>query len=588
MNVEKINNKSIYHFLWSVIHGYRLHYFVMIMAPILGSFYDFANQYSLKLIVDVFSTHDLPDYQLLLKPVIIFIGAQILIDLIWRIADIAEWRSEPYVRQKILAQTYDHVQKHSYLFFQNTPSGLITSKIKAILDGYDNFAANLQHDFMSLLANSITLTFVLLTVSWKVFLFIFIWALVFFSIMYPLSKKMAYYSSINANDRHSIFGLISDNISNIFSIFSFSSRNRELKNLVRVFGNTFIPSNIRIYKFSFKLKIIAAILYWLMLIGLLFFILHLRRTNYLSTGDLVFVMGITLKMGMDLWFLVSKMQEFMRTLGDFKSAFSILQIDKNNRDGEDEHLPNIKIKEGRIVFKDVHFSYADEKKLFHDLNLEIQDGEKVGIVGSSGAGKTSLVSLLLKYFQLNAGSISVDNQNISHFNIDSLREQISVIPQDILLFHRNILENIRYGQSHASNEAVFEASQLANLHEFVMTLPEQYQTMVGERGVKLSGGQRQRIAIARAILKNSPILILDEATSSLDTETEELIQNSLNALLKNQKTTVIAIAHRLSTLKNMDRIIVLNQGKIMEQGTHEQLILAKNSFYKKLWDMQQI
>ena len=233
------------------------------------------------------------------------------------------------------------------------------------------------------------------------------------------------------------------------------------------------------------------------------------------------------------------------------------------------------------------FSYTPERSLFSELSLQIKPGEKVGLVGLSGAGKSTLVSLLLKYFDVDKGRILIDAHDIQEYSEDTVRNQVSFIPQDILLFHRSILDNIRYGNQNASTEEVMTAARMANIHEFIMSLPEKYQSFVGERGVKLSGGQRQRIAIARAFLKNAPILVLDEATSSLDTETEQLIQTSLNTILENANITVLAIAHRLSTLKHMDRIIVLEQGKIVEEGTH-QVLISTESLYKKLWEMQKI
>ena len=208
------------------------------------------------------------------------------------------------------------------------------------------------------------------------------------------------------------------------------------------------------------------------------------------------------------------------------------------------------------------------------------------MVGHSGSGKSSMINLLLKYFKLRKGTIFIDGQNINNITQDSLRENIAIIPQDTLLFHRTLMENIRYGKPTATDEEVIEASKQAHLHEFITELPEKYHSCVGERGIKLSGGQRQRIAIARAILKDAPILILDEATSSLDSYTEKLIQDSINFLIKDKLKTVIAIAHRLSTLKGMDRIIVLDKGKIIEEGTHNELIQNNHSIYKKLWKLQ--
>ncbi len=583
--VSIMHYRSVYAFLWAVIRPFKWHYVVMLMAPILGAFYDFANNYALKLVVDAFSGCEVVTYQALLGPIALFVGAQILLDVLWRGADIAEWRAEPYVRQSILLEVYDYVQHHPYQFFQNTHSGSITSKIKGILDGYDNFWAAMHHDFTPKLANTIVLTGVLAVVNFKVCFFVAVWGLCFFCVMYRFAKITDRLSFVNANDRHNIFGLIADNISNIFTIFSFATRKPEFKRLNRLIEKDFIPSGIRVYKFSFFANVIAAILYWIMLISLFLFMIHLRKTGQASTGDLVFVMGVTTKMSWDLWQMIQKMQEFMKHMGDFKSSFELLRIPQEKAI---YHVDTpLKIVRPSIVFENVSFAYEAGKPIFSNLSLNIKPGEKVGLVGMSGAGKSTLVSLLLKYFNINQGRILIDHQDIAVYAEDTIREHVAVIPQDILLFHRSILENIRYGNLESSEEAVMNAARMANIHEFIMGLPEQYQTLVGERGVKLSGGQRQRIAIARAMLKQAPILILDEATSSLDTETEQLIQASLNSILEDANVTVLAIAHRLSTIKHMDRIIVLEQGKIIEEGSH-QVLIAQDSVYKRLWEMQKI
>lgn len=578
-------NKSIYTFLWSVIRPYKWHYAVMLSAPILGAFYDFANNYALKLVVDAFSDNQEVTYEALFWPIAIFIFAQIYLDFIWRGSDIAEWRSEPYVRQSILTRVYEYVQYNPYKFFQDTQSGTITSRIKGILDGYDNFWAAMHHDFTARVANTIVLTAVLAVVSVKVCLLVAAWALCFFVVMYYFSNTLDRLSFATANYRHAVIGMISDNISNMFTVFSFAARKRELKSLDKFIEKDFIPSNIRVYKFSFYSNLIAAVFYWIMLISIFLFMIHLRKTNQASSGDVVFVMGITLKMSWELWQMIQKLQSFMKNIGDFKSAFELM---KTPHDGYDNpNLPVINITKPSIVFEDVSFSYDSSKAILNKLSLHIRPGEKVGLVGVSGAGKSSLVSLLLKYFQPNTGRILIDSQDISQFSSDSIREQIAVIPQDIMLFHRTIFQNIMYGDQDATKDEVVAAARMANIHDVIIKLPDAYDSMVGERGVKLSGGQRQRIAIARAILKNAPILILDEATSSLDTNTESLIQTSLNNFLENSKTTVVAIAHRLSTLKHMDRIIVLEHGKIIEEGTHDELIMKAN-LYKKLWEMQRI
>jgi ATP-binding cassette subfamily B protein len=252
-------------------------------------------------------------------------------------------------------------------------------------------------------------------------------------------------------------------------------------------------------------------------------------------------------------------------------------LDMNNR--------KINIKRGNIKFLDVTYTYSDnpDNPVLEHFNLEIPAGQKVGLVGYSGAGKTTLTKLLLRFDDLNAGQIEIDNQDISKFTQKSLRQSISYVPQEPMLFHRTLRENIAYGKSNATDAQIIKAAKLANAYDFIKKLPNGLDTIVGERGVKLSGGQRQRIVIARSILKNAPILILDEATSALDSESESLIQKSLGVLMKGR--TSIVVAHRLSTISKLDRIIVIDKGKIIEDGSHSELLL-KNGEYAKLWRHQ--
>ncbi len=247
--------------------------------------------------------------------------------------------------------------------------------------------------------------------------------------------------------------------------------------------------------------------------------------------------------------------------------------------------PSITIHAGGIEFDRVSFAYEAGQPVLENFSLSLRPGEKVGIIGTSGQGKSTLTHLLLRYFHPQQGRIALDGRDIKTFRQEELRQQIAFIPQDTLLFHRTIRANVAYGQEDASQEMIYKACQKAAIHNFILSLPEQYATLVGERGIKLSGGQRQRIAIARAFLKKAPILILDEATSALDSNTEAEIQVSLARLIAERSMTVLAIAHRLSTLRFMDRIIVFQAGKITEQGTHEVLMKQKGYYYTH-WQQQ--
>jgi ATP-binding cassette subfamily B protein len=284
-----------------------------------------------------------------------------------------------------------------------------------------------------------------------------------------------------------------------------------------------------------------------------------------------------------LWQFSRLIRNVNRSLGDSVEMAEILNIEPTVKDKDQPEKS--RIIRGEVVFKDIVFAYPEnqDQPLFNDLNLKIKPGEKVGLVGPSGSGKTTITQLLLRFIDVESGAILIDGQNIANIRQTDLRSHIAYVSQEPILFHRTLAENISYGDQTANQKVVEGVAKMANAHSFIIQLPLKYNTLVGERGVKLSGGQRQRIAIARAMLKNAPILVLDEATSALDSESEALIQDALWKLMEGR--TAIVIAHRLSTIQKMDRIIVLDDGKVVEQGSHKEL-LAKNGTYAKLWARQ--
>jgi ATP-binding cassette subfamily B protein len=319
----------------------------------------------------------------------------------------------------------------------------------------------------------------------------------------------------------------------------------------------------------------------LLIFGTIFTLLHGWQQGWVTLGDftqvsmqMFWVLGLT-------WNVSHQVTIFARESGTVSDALHLIRKKHDLIDRPNAHL--LSVTQGTINFENVFFEYKKNRPVFENLNLHIPAGQKIGIVGFSGSGKTTFVNLLLRFYDLQAKHILIDQQDIAHATQDSLHNQIAMIPQDSSLFHRSLMDNIRYGRLDASDDEVIQASKLAHCHEFIQQLEEGYNALVGERGIKLSGGQRQRIAIARAILKNAPILILDEATSSLDSITEKFIQDSLYQLM--QGRTTIVVAHRLSTLSNMDRILVFHQGIIVEDGTKESL-LATNGHFAKLWSMQ--
>ena len=324
----------------------------------------------------------------------------------------------------------------------------------------------------------------------------------------------------------------------------------------------------------------ASIFMTALVLGLLYILLS---ENEVTTGTLVLVLGLLGRVGYMFITTGQALNRFIREYGNIEEGLKEILVDHEIIDIKD--AAELQTLNGSsIVWDNVGFNFeSNPAAVFSQFNLHIKAGQRVGLVGASGAGKSTFVSLLLRQHEVISGAIMIDGQNIAIVTQDSLRSAIAVVPQEPALFHRTIRENITYGKPDATQEEIVAVAKKAQAHDFIMSLPEGYETLVGERGVKLSGGQKQRVAIARAMLKDAPILILDEATSALDSESEVEIQKALHVLMNGK--TVIAVAHRLSTLREMDRIIVLEQGKIIEDGTHETLKDAGGT-YAKLWSHQ--
>jgi ATP-binding cassette, subfamily B, bacterial len=334
--------------------------------------------------------------------------------------------------------------------------------------------------------------------------------------------------------------------------------------------------------YMLKAKYLQGCLVTVLLASMLFTLIYAKSKSLITVGDFSVILTLSYTVAHSLWLVSTYSVIFFENLGVCKQALSIINVPHEIKDAVNPS--SLTVNKGEIIFDKVNFSYEKDSRIFTDKSIIIPGGQKVGLVGFSGSGKSTFVSLILRLYDPFSGKILIDGQDIAEVSQASLREKIAMVPQDPSLLHRSFLENIQYGCLNATREQVIEASQKAHCDEFIELMPFKYDTLVGERGIKLSGGQRQRIAIARAILKNAPILILDEATSSLDSVTERKIQESLKYLMEG-KTTII-IAHRLSTLYAVDRILVFKNGTIVEEGTHDKLLQITNGHYAQLWNMQ--
>ena len=573
-------------YFWPSIKPYKWHYLIMFSATLISAFNMPVSYYGIKVTVDTLTTKPNFTYSDLVFPISLFLIAQILHELGWRISNIAQWRSEPYVRRDIIIRTYDTVQHHSYKFFQNNFVGSLTSKVKDIDRGYKTIRQALHFGFVQKFIMALVATTSILLIQPFIGVFIIVWIILICCLTYFFAKKLLRLSASLMAERYKIMGLIADRFSNILSLMLFSSRNREKKNLYKNINKNVITKEIKLHKYEALTSLVQGLLYVSVLVGVLLILVQHRKAGILSIGDFAFVIGIVFYLIDMIWYMMINLEEVSSMMGEVHSALNIVSTKHDLKDSPNAKPLKISKTAVPIEFRTAYFSYPT-RKMFQGFNLKIKAGEKVAIVGYSGGGKSTLVSLLLKYFHLDKGKILINNIAISSITSDSLRDHISVIPQDIMLFHDTLMENIRYSKPRATNKEVIEAAKKAQIHEHIMTLPHKYNTHVGERGVKISVGQSQRVAIARAILKNAPILILDEATSSLDSRTEKYIQQSINDILSHNHRTIIAIAHRLSTIKHMDRIIVLADGKIAEEGKHPTL-LKKKGIYADLWHHQKI
>lgn len=410
-----------------------------------------------------------------------------------------------------------------------------------------------------------------------VFLF---WFIFFTLISYFLAEYKTKFDEDVASHGSVVQSYFADVFSNIITVKNFAGRAFEFKNFSRLTEENKEKRKRAWYLGNFQTTTQSVLVLFLEVLGL-YLAIDMWTKGQVSGGFVVMLQMYMFTIVEYTWNIGDSIKSFATALA---SAKEMVEIFEAPIDIEDPVKPEkCKIKDGNIVFDNITFEYKDGKDVFKKFKLEIPAGQKVGFVGHSGSGKTTITNLLLRFEDVQAGAIKIDGQDIRNITQDDLRRNISYVPQEPALFHRSLQENIMYGNPKASKLAMLEASKKAHADEFIREFKDGYDTLVGERGVKLSGGQRQRVAIARVMLKDAPILVLDEATSSLDSISENLIQSAFDEAM-NGRTTLV-IAHRLSTVKKMDRIIVLEKGKIVEDGGHEEL-LAKGGHYFKLWQAQ--
>lgn len=501
----------------------------------------------------------------------------------WVLYRMAGWVTielQPRVITDLQNTSFQNLLRHSYDFFSNSFSGALVRKVGRLGRSYEGVHDELQ---FRMLPVAVTLTGALVGLGlrniWLALAFL-LWAIIFVIVMYVASLWKLKLDIPRAEADSAATGVLADALTNSSTISLFTGRATEEKRYAEVM-HVWERLQIR----SWRRGEITFAVQAALMIGLNMALLYagavMWSRGHMTAGDLVLIQTYLTLVMRQLWEIGRSFRKIFEAMADAKEMVEILQLTPSVRDrrGAKELI----VRKADITFKNVRFFYHATRPVLQDFSLKVTAGEKIALVGPSGAGKSTVAKLLFRFYDVDGGDILIDGQNIARVSQDSLRARIALVPQEPILFHRTLMENIRYGRMDATDAEVEAAAKMARCHDFIAALPEGYNTYVGERGVKLSGGERQRVAIARAILKNAPILVLDEATSSLDSESEHLIQEALREVMRG-KTTVV-IAHRLSTIMQMDRIAVVEDGRVVKTGTHTEL-LAEAGTYRTLWNIQ--
>lgn len=581
---NKINDKEILRLFWQVSAPYRrrrnLAIFFAITTIVISIF---VGPLVIAELLNIIQHGQLQTAENLWTLIILYGISELCSTVVgWRLVLYLVWTFETALQRDLYARCFGKLTNQTMFFHANKFGGSLVSQTNKLTGAAERFWDTIFWSILPLVISLAGSIIILSTLIWQYALFLLALSVVFSLAVYFGSKPMAKLNEKEAKASNKVSGQLADMVSNILAVKSSGAESLEQKRFSKTVSS-WRSASLGTMRGFLKVSTVYSTINTIIKIGAIAFAVYAAQHNLVSVASVYLIITYTGSVAHELWNMNGIMRSYNRIIGDAHEMAEILKTPTTLVDRSDKKL---KIKRGGIVMDNVTFTHDEGQgdTLFHDFSLSIQPGEKIGLVGSSGSGKTTLTKLLLRFSDIDSGKITIDSQDIAEVTQASLREQIAYVPQEPLLFHRSVRENIAYSRPDATDAEIEKAAKKAGAYDFIVKLQDGFNTLVGERGVKLSGGQRQRIAIARAILKDAPILVLDEATSALDSESEALIQKSLETLMKNR--TSIVIAHRLSTIAKLDRIIVLENGHIVEDGSHDQLLAKKRGVYAKLWARQ--
>lgn len=572
-----------FHFIVYFVAKYRWVYLAMVLAETIyasaGIMIPYATSHIIKSVV-ASGAHTDQLLSALRQPFLLFFAFSVAEVLFGRLAGFIQMRLGPRQRQTVTRAVYQYLQYHSHRYFSDNFAGSLAHRISETSMGVTQTLNSLITEFWPILITMLVAVCLLFHANHGMAAFVGLWSVVFIGISYWLARRCQPHAYKAAAARSETTGKVVDSVTNLSTARLFARLPFE-----REFLDTYMTQEMlairNSHRFAERVRWFQQVSSAVLKVGTLSFALYLWCHHQIGVGEFVMAVSMSLIIVNEARNLGRRFLELFEYIGNVANGVHTIVRAHEVVDADTASIANIT--QGRIEFRDVSFGYEPNRLVFRDLNLLIPAGQRVGLVGFSGSGKSTFVSTVLRLYDLNGGQILIDGEDNHEVTQDSLHAQIGLIPQDPQLFHRTLRENIRYGRLEASDEEVEDAARKAHAHEFIIDMPLGYDSMVGERGVKLSGGQRQRIAIARVILKNAPILILDEATSSLDSITEKTIQETLDEVMRGK--TVLVVAHRLSTIAHLDRILVFDTGRIVEDGSHAEL-LAQRGAYFRLWSRQ--